>query len=131
MTSPIATGLQADLIWRERYLEAATDRDYWRARANEWEARYVEASKRVGELSARIVEQPAEQPDQRLPQALEVALDRASTGQPKEVSRTMRREVLAAYAQAQGEEDQRVAIALRRLNDGDAHRVAVLLGEGE
>ena len=130
MTSvPLST---ADLSWRERVTELQADRDYWRPRAESWEARYIEAAKQVAALAEKVVATPDPDANQsRLPDALQVAIDRASIGQQPEVVRVMRREVLATYATTQGPEDVKILAALKRITAGDGARVAAFLGEAE
>ena len=105
----------ADLQWRERYQEVTADRDYWRSRAESWEARYVEASKQVSTLAAKVIDTPDSPPDTQLPHSLEVALKRYATGQPADVVRAMRREVLDVWANTEGDEDRKQIAALGRL----------------
>ena len=119
----------ADLQWRERYQEVMADRDYWRSRAESWEARYVEASKQVSTLAAKVIDTPDSPPDTQLPHSLEVALKRYATGQPADVVRAMRREVLDVWANTEGDEDRKQIAALGRLTAGDGSRVAAFLGE--
>lgn len=119
-----------DTDWKDRYVEVQADRDYWRSRAESWEGRYVECAKQNASLAAKIVTEPTEAPDEKLPAAIEMALQKATSGQPKDVARNMRREAVLSYAQATGHEDERVRAALNRLHEGDASRVAAFLGEG-
>lgn len=119
------------LTWRERFEEVAADRDYWRGRAESWEARYVEASAQVARLAEQVVTLPTAGPETGLPEAVDQAIQRAVVGQPKDVARRVRREVATAYYQASGTPDERARIALRRLAEGDAPRLRAFLGEGE
>ena len=121
----------ADLHWRERYQEVMADRDYWRSRAESWEARYVEAAKQVSALALQVVAQPQESEGEAIPTALEVALKRYGMGQSPEVVRTMRREMLDVYARTSGGEDKKQLAALERLSSGDGARVAAFLGEAD
>ena len=121
----------ADIQWRDRYVEVTADRDYWRSRAESWESRYVEAAKQVASLAAQVVTQPVEPESDAFPPALEVALKRYAAGQSADVVRTMRREMLDTYANANGGEDKKQLAALDRLASGDGVRVAAFLGESD
>ena len=114
------------ISWRERCTELMADRDYWRSRAETWETRCVDAHR---ELTAHRADPVADTTDRDIPAALEIALSRYAIGQPKDMARTMRREVIEAFGRAPGSADQRISAALARLHHGDSDRLAAFLGE--
>ena len=101
--------------WKARYLELESDRDYWRIRSAAWQERY------------EIAVNEQEPKTDTLPPSLEIAIDRECTGQPKDIARAIRREVVEAYAKATGHDDERITIAMKRLREGDSARVEPLI----
>lgn len=98
-------------------MELESDRDYWRSRAKAWQERYEIA----------VAEQEPSSPS-AMPEALVEAIKRECVGQPKDIARTLTREVFDAYAKAEGHEDEKILAGMKRLHEGDGARVEAFLG---